>query len=479
MKALNTLFILSDEHNRQSLGCYGSDIVKTPNLDALAQRGTLFENAYCNSPICIPSRAALQTGQYAFQTSNWCNGNAYRGEVKGWGHHLQDTGHEVVSLGKLHFRSTDDDNGFSEEILPLHVLNGVGDILGSMRKERPPRDCHHTMASDIGPGKTSYQQYDLDVTTAACEWLEQKAAAAGDKPWTLFVSLICPHFPLISPQEFYELYDADKLPLPKAYLDEDRVTHPALKALQEYLNYDEYFDEEKVRIATASYYGLISFIDRQIGIILDSLKKLGLEDSTRIIYSSDHGDNLGARGFWGKSTMHAESAGVPMILAGPDVPVAQRVSTPVSLVDLAPTLIEFNGEQLSEKEKKELPGRNLIEIAKGEDKERGVFCEYHAIGSITGFFMMRTERWKYNYYVGFDCELFDMENDPEEMNNLGTDEEFEAVRRDMHQLLLNVCDPHEVNERAFSDQADRVAENGGSEAVMNHETIPYTPAPSK
>ena len=93
--------------------------------------------------------------------------------------------------------------------------------------------------------------------------------------------------------------------------------------------------------------------------------------------------------------------------------------------------------------------------------------------------MLRTERWKYNYYVGFDCELFDMENDPEEMNNLGTDEGFADIRRHMHQLLLNVCDPHEVNERAFSDQADRVAENGGPEAVMNHKTIPYTPAPTK
>jgi choline-sulfatase len=271
MTPLNTLFILSDEHNARMSGCYGHPLIKTPNLDALAESGTLFENAYTNSPICVPSRAALQTGRYVHQTGNWCNGNPYAGETKGWGHYLQCTGHEVVSIGKLHFRSTDDDNGFSEEILPLHVVDGVGDLYGCLRKERPQRNCQHTMAQDIGPGESSYQTYDRAIAQAACSWLKQKANQAGDKPWTLFVSFVCPHFPLIAPEEFYRLYHPEDMPLPKLYQDSNRVTHPALKEMQAYLNYDDFFDEEKVRVAIASYYALVSFMDHLVGDIIGVL----------------------------------------------------------------------------------------------------------------------------------------------------------------------------------------------------------------
>lgn len=412
MNPLNTLFILSDEHNPRMSGCYGHSVVKTPNIDSLAGRGTLFENAYTNSPICIPSRSALQTGHYVHRTGNWCNGNPYTGDVEGWGHHLKATGHEVVSIGKLHFRSTDDDNGFTEEIMPLHVVDGIGDLYGCLRKERPQRNCQHTMAEDIGPGNSTYLDYDRAIAKAACDWLKKKASESSDKPWTLFVSLVCPHFPLIAPEEFYRMYDPNAMPLPKLYHDPDRVTHPALKQMQEYLNYDDFFDEEKVRVATASYYALVSFIDQLIGDILSVLKDTGQEDSTRVIYSSDHGESLGARGFWGKSTMYEESVSVPFIVSGPDIPSGERVVTPISLVDVGPTLIEFSGETLPEPKAASLPGENVMSFVENEHYGRAVFSEYHAIGSVTGTFMIRAGKWKYVYYVGYPPQLFDLEGDP-------------------------------------------------------------------
>lgn len=395
----------------------------------------------------------------------------------GWGHHLVSAGHEVVSIGKLHFRSTDDDNGFSEEILPLHVVDGVGDVMGCLRKERPPRDTLHLMAENIGPGDSSYQRYDREIAEVAVKWLEEKGREHSDKPWTLFVSFVCPHFPLIAPEEFYKLYDPSKAPLPIGYGENREIDHPALRELHAYMNYDRYFDEEKTRIAIASYYGMVSFVDSLIGKTLAALETAGLAESTRVIYSSDHGDNLGARGFWGKSTFHEESAGIPLVMKGPDVEAGKRVGTPVSLVDLAPTLIEFSGESLTNYEKRTLPGESLVSIAKGERADRAILSEYHAIGSITGTFMIRYRHWKYIYYVGYPCQLFDLQSDPDEQIDLGSDPDYEETRSICYRKLLEICDPDKVNEHAFADQAAKVAEHGGMEAILSKESIPFTPAP--
>ena len=133
MQPANLLFILSDEHNPRVLGAAGHPMIKTPNLDRLAAAGVRFTGAYCNSPICVPSRAALATGRYVHRTRFWDNAIAYDGSVPSWHHRLRDAGHEVVSIGKLHFRSADDDNGFTEEVMPLHIVDGIGDPLGWLR----------------------------------------------------------------------------------------------------------------------------------------------------------------------------------------------------------------------------------------------------------------------------------------------------------------------------------------------------------
>ena len=129
MTPANLLFILSDEHSRRVLGCYGHPMIRTPNLDRLAASGVRFTDAYTNSPICVPARAALATGRYVHQIRFWDNAIAYDGSVPSWHHRVLDAGHEVVSIGKLHFRSADDDNGFTDEVMPLHVVDGIGDPL--------------------------------------------------------------------------------------------------------------------------------------------------------------------------------------------------------------------------------------------------------------------------------------------------------------------------------------------------------------
>ena len=158
MEPSNLVFILSDEHQRDIAGCYGDRIAITPNIDALAARGTRFTNAYTPCPICVPARAALATGRWVHQTKSWDNAAPYHGEPTSWHHRLRDSGHRVVSIGKLHFRATADDNGFSEEILPLHVLDGIGDLIGMLREPPAHARQHAGSGRERGPGQLDLQR---------------------------------------------------------------------------------------------------------------------------------------------------------------------------------------------------------------------------------------------------------------------------------------------------------------------------------
>jgi len=161
MTPANLLIIMSDQHNRRVLGNYGHPIVATPNLDRLAQRGALFEAAYTPCPVCVPARAAFATGKYVHQIGAWDNAMPYDGRVPSWHHLLRERGHQVVSIGKLHFRSKDDDNGFSDEQIGMHIIDGEGDLLGLVRDEdMPKRGGSYKMARMAGPGESMYTTYD-------------------------------------------------------------------------------------------------------------------------------------------------------------------------------------------------------------------------------------------------------------------------------------------------------------------------------
>jgi choline-sulfatase len=221
--------------------------------------------------------------------------------------------------------------------------------------------------------------------------------------------------------------------------------------------------------------GLCSFLDDNIGQILAALDESGLTDNTRVFYASDHGDCLGNRGIWAKSVMYEESVAVPMILAGPDNPINKTVSTPVSLVDGYPTIVESAGERLSKKEQA-LPGHSLIGIAQGDyDENRPVFSEYHDGGSITGSFMIRSGRWKYVYHAGYEPQLFDLEKDPEEGKDLGTDPACVDVRSRCEAMLREIVDPEAANAAAFKDQQKKIAALGGVEAIRNADVFDFTP----
>ena len=477
MKPGNLLFIMSDEHSKRVLGCYGHPMISTPNLDKLAAQGTRFTDAYTNCPICVPARASFATGRYVHQIRYWDNAIAYDGKVPSWGHRLMAQGHRVTSIGKLHYVNSDAArNGFDEEILPLHIVNGVGDLLGLIRDELPRRPGSARLGPEAGPGESEYTKYDRDIAGETVKWLRRTASRPGDKPWALYVGFVSPHFPLIAPPEFYGLYPENQVPWPDMYEAAGRPRHPFIDAMRKCLCYDEAFDAPMVRRAIAAYFGLVSFLDHNIGTILAALEETGLAENTRVIYSSDHGDNLGTRGLWGKSTMYEESAGIPMILAGPGVPKGNVCSTPVTLADAFPTFIEALGAKPDPGDAA-LPGHSLLDIAQGRAPQRTILSEYHAAGAVAGAYMIRHGRYKYIHYTGLPPMLFDLETDPWERNDLGRDPQYGTIIAGCEAALRKVVDPEAADRLARVDQAAKIAHHGGKEAILKRGTFRYSPPP--
>jgi choline-sulfatase len=333
------------------------------------------------------------------------------------------------------------------------------------------------MAAMAGPGESPYTHYDKEICSRAQVWLREQGMKTKDRPWVLFVSFVAPHFPLTAPPEHFYRYWNQRLPLPKLYARELRPRHPYLEDYRASFCYDDHFDsEEDVRRAIAGYYGLVSYVDELIGKVLAALDETGLAASTRVLYTSDHGDNLGARGLWGKSTMYEEIAGVPLILAGPGVPVGRSIDTPASHVDCFPTIVEAAGVPFAQV-KDSHPGISLFSLAEGAKPARTVLSEYHGMGSTTGAFAIRVGRYKYVHYAKYSPQLFDLESDPDEMDDLAPRAEFAAVLRECRDKLYALCDPEEVDRRAKRRQAELLAANGGREAVVGRGDLGFTPAP--
>lgn len=462
----NLLLITSDQHNPTFMGHLGHRDVQTPELDELAARGTVFTNAYCTSPICVPSRASMVTGRYVHETGHWDNATPYTGEPRSWGHALGASGYQVTTIGKLHYRDAEDDTGFPDQRLPMHVHRG-GDLRGvSLRPlgEAPKKRGKSQAILNVGRGETEYTRFDRAVTDKAVEFLENPPS----KPWALTVSLVAPHFPLIAPSEFHQLYEAAELELSPP--DTGAWDHPAVDVFKRTFGLTEALNDEEQRSALHAYLALCSYLDSLIGRVLHALDASGEASNTLVVYTSDHGESAGAHGLWFKHLMNDESVGVPLIVAGPDVPRGQVVSTPVSHVDLYPTFLDLAGLRRDPS----MPGVSLFDAAGRSD--RAVMAEYHANGSTAASFMLRQGPYKYIEYVGDRPQLFDLDSDPSEMVDLARDPDHAEALAACARRLRDFCDPEEVDAMAKADQARRVAEAGGIEAAAAVQ-IPYTPVP--
>ncbi|MGE3599906.1 MAG: sulfatase-like hydrolase/transferase [Dehalococcoidia bacterium] len=478
-KPSNILLFLSDNHARSMTGVYGHPLAATPNIDRIARSGTVFRNAYSASPLCCPARASLATGLFPHQTGYWDNTFVYDGRVPSWHHLLRDQGHEVTSIGKLHYRSSKDDNGFSEEIIPMHMVEGGGALFGLMRatdEGERRRAAARKSYEACAEGEADYVVYDREITRHARHWIREHALH-GSKPWVLLVSYSSPHPPFVVPKKYRDLYSAETVPLPVQFRESERPRHPSISHIRTLHSYDDLGTEGFVKEVVASYLAMITFMDEQIGEVLSEIETTGLLPSTRVIYTSDHGEAAGAHGLFGKSVLYEHSIGVPLVMCGPEIRAGTTISQLTSHVDLFPTLVESAGAQ-PDTDSPRL-GASLWPAIEGrEDASRCAFAEFHGHGSKSASYMLRQNDMKLVYHVGERAQLFDLERDPQEMADLN-EERSDERGASLENRLREILDPEAVDGQAKSDQRRRLAELGGVEAVLRRGTFGFNPIPGR
>ena len=446
----NILFICTDEQHPAISGFRGNTVVKTPNMDALAADGTYFTRAYVSSPVCAPSRAAYMYGKHVFQIKSWYNGDAWPKDEVTWASRLTDSGYYSAHLGKMDSPGVYGELGFTEEWhsakRPLKISDGVdARFLPDL-----PRNARGHLAvktfklEDYNPLKPEFKKnghyvHDRPTTDRALTFLKERND--DGKPWMLHLGYLLPHWPLTVPQKYFDMYADVDIPMPFDAKFPNRDMHPALQHFQWWDGLDVAPNEEDLKKGLKAYYAMITCVDDMIGELISELKKTGMYENTYIIFTSDHGDNLGEHGIIGnKHTPMEGSVAVPLVISGPGLKKKGKVDMPVSLVDMYPTLMDMAGIDFHDPK---MPGKDLMPILKGEEAapDRTVFSEWHGTGFQGAWYMLANRKYKYIYYEREKPSLFDMEADPKELNDLASDPNYAETLEKFKTSLLAMLDP--------------------------------------
>ena len=447
----NFLVIMSDEHAPQYSSVYGHPLVQTPNMERLAQMGVTFDNAYCNSPLCMPSRMSFMTGRYVHHIEAWDNATPLRTDQVTWAHMLRKAGYDVVLSGKQHFSGPDQLHGFRAQLArDLHAERAHPIFDWAEGIKPAPRPWQGI--DQAGPGTTVEIETDELVQERALAYLRDPDRTK--QPWALNVSFIAPHFPLIVPQRYWDPYPLDQIDLPQIPAGHLDHQHPVYQRIRSMFGLID-FAEEDVRRARAGYYALISYLDEKIGQLLDTLAATGQLENTVIIHISDHGEMNGEHRMWRKSNFYEASSRIPMQIAWPGhLPEDARVAQVVSLVDLVATILDIAGvEPISS-----LDGDSLLPLIQGdtENWKDEAFAEYLAHGVARPMAMLRRGRYKLNFSLGDPVELYDIEADPNEFHDLSNDPAHENTIKQLSARLLQHWNPVEIEQKVRQSQQERL-----------------------
>lgn len=457
----NILLLLSDEHSHRFLSARsradGGEPCRTPTLDGLIDRGTHFASAYCQMPLCTPSRISMLCGRHAHRSGAWSNHSILPPERPTFAGHLGAAGYATCTIGKMHLGGSRQYGGFQHR--PYGDFGGPCghqyDPLSSYEVDgRKPGMDMRSRTADAGLSDVPESQLqEAAVIRESLAWLREQRHADPDRPWLLLSSFSRPHFPLTAPRRFLERYwpvdgEAGGVTPPRVPRSGDSAGHPMTVGAVAGFRTDEIGPEEGLR-ARAAYFACVDFLDELLGDYLALLERDGFLDDTIVIYTSDHGEMAGEHGLWWKNTWHESSVRVPLILSTPEhrrgeVP-ALRIDDPVSLADLFPTLCGFAGIDPPGGQDEELDGVDLSAAARGDSRgdlaTRGVFAESLTPrwGEGTEFRLLRSGRYKYVTFRGCDDLAFDVVDDPLEQKNLltaaDTSEREETLRGLRDQLL--------------------------------------------
>ena len=449
-KKPNLLFLFSDQHAQKIAGCYGNEIIQTPNLDRLAANGITFNNAYCPSPLCVPSRMSLLSGRYPSQQEVWMNDDFLASDVPTFAHSLGAAGYQPTIIGRMHAIGPDQLHGYVHREVGDHSPNWIGISRHNMGVLKGAPGPGRATIDKSGIGQSAYEVKDVATTDAAVEFFDQHDTSI---PFCMTVGLMLPHAPYVASAEDFALYDGK---IDAAELPEPDQEHPWLQWWREKHDIVEVPEDHAVRARTA-YYALVTRMDIMIGEILDKLQECDLLQNTLVVYSSDHGDQIGERGLWWKHTFYEESVKIPMIVSWPGtLPEGEHRDHIVNLVDLNATFLDALGaDPLPNSE-----GHSFLGIAKDANSEwhNETFSEYCSVVTKWDGMrqrMIRQDEWKLIYYHGFEPQLFNLVNDPHELNDLAATPEHAKTKTKLVNRLLENWNPIEIEQRMLDKQKDK------------------------
>ncbi|MBN1865490.1 MAG: sulfatase-like hydrolase/transferase [Victivallales bacterium] len=433
----NILFLLSDQHTPSVMGCYGNGTVQTPNLDRLANEGVVFDGFYCNSPLCVPSRMSMLTGRYPWKIDVLKNQHTLDSRIPTFAHMVAGAGYRTALAGRMHFVGDDQRHGFQERVggdFGIYAYHAVSPTnFAPLNRDGCIADG--TQAAPLlhaGSGDTETIELDRRTNAAAREWIDRYVREDGAHPFLLTVGYFSPHCPFIAPPEYFKRYEGI-VGHPDFTEGDYEQLHPIHKTYADICGARKVPPDNLDR-AVAAYYGLVNYLDDLVGEILATLEAHGLLDNTIVIYSSDHGEMLGAHGRWHKDCFFDQSARVPFIVRFPDGSVRRRIAEPSSLVDLLPTLVDLTG---APGHTLDLDGRSLVPLMRGKACEPSIIrCEDYLHGACNR--MIRLGDIKLCFYSGYDRqELYDLAADPGETHNRIDDPNYASMRETLTKLLFS------------------------------------------
>ena len=423
----NIVVVMADQLAPHWTGAYGHPVAKTPHMDALAARGMRFDAAYCNSPLCAPSRFAFMSGQLISRIAAYDNASEFRASVPTFAHYLKALGYRTCLSGKMHFVGPDQKHGFQDRM--------TTDI--STRPISPGHRIGRPMMSASTSGITTCRRSrkvglrrPRSRSTMTTRWVLPHAVGCltrardrtlGDEtPFLMVASFIHPHDPYVARPEWWDLYDDAEIDIPAfvpALEDQDPFSRRLMDGIEASV---VPLTEEEIRRARRAYLANVSYFDNKVGEVVRTLEETGEIDNTIVIVTADHGDMLGERGLWYKMNFFEHSARVPLIMAGPGV-VQGTAANACSLVDLMPTFVEIAGGDAA-MFGEAVDGRSLMPLARGEvDPVDEAIGEYCAEMTPYPVFMIRRGDLKYIHCDPDPPQLYDLALDPLEKKNVAAD----------------------------------------------------------
>jgi choline-sulfatase len=422
------LFIMADQMAAPLLPLHDSrSPIRMPHLARLAAEGVQFDSAYCNSPLCAPSRFALVSGQLPSKIGAYDNAAEFPADVPTYAHYLRRLGYRTALSGKMHFCGPDQLHGYEERLTSDIYPADYGWAVNWDAPDVRP-SWYHNMSSVLQAGtcvRTNQLDFDEEVVFRAEQYLYDHVRNTPDKPFCLTVSMTHPHDPYTIPEKYWNLYREEDIPMPRVDIPQDAQDPHAQRLLKVIDLWGKPMPEEAIRRARRAYFGACSYIDHNIGRLLQTLQDCGLAKDTIVVFSGDHGDMLGERGLWYKMHWFEGAARVPMVVHAPGRFAPRRVASSVSTIDLLPTFVALAGGSLDGG--LPLDGRSLLPHLQGSGGHDEVIGEYMAEGTNAPLVMIRRGRFKFIYSPKDPSLLFDLQADPDELHNLAQAPEHRAL----------------------------------------------------